>query len=289
MKKPNICQKTGLDAQKSKGWLGANKYLIFRRVSQFGILFLFLLGPWFDVWLVKGNLTSSLTLDTLPLTDPYVLLQSFFAGHSIAQDALIGALIVFVFYLIIGGRVFCSWACPVNVITDSANWLRCKLGIQNKGGGVSSKTRYWLLAMSLALALLTGSIVWELVNPVSILHRGIIFGMSFGWGLIALIFLFDFLVVNKGWCSRLCPVGAFYGLIGKGSIVRVSAKNREECTDCLECFSVCPESQVIKPALKGQGGRIILDGNCTNCGRCIDICEPNVFSYTTRFNKNTTK
>ena len=44
MKKPNICQKTGLDAQKSKGWLGANKYLIFRRVSQFGILFLLVQG-----------------------------------------------------------------------------------------------------------------------------------------------------------------------------------------------------------------------------------------------------
>ncbi len=288
-KKINICQKTGLDAQKSKGWLGANKYLIMRRISQLSILFVFLLGPWFGIWIVKGNLTSSLTLDTLPLTDPYVLLQSFFAGHSIIKDALIGALIVIVFYLVVGGRVFCSWVCPVNIVTDTANWLRCKLGVQNKGGGIASKTRYWLLAMSFILAFVTGSVVWELVNPVSILHRGIIFGMSFGWGLIALIFLFDLLVVNKGWCSRLCPVGAFYSLLGKGSLLRVSAKNRDDCTDCLECFSVCPESQIIRPALKGQGSDIILDGNCTNCGRCIDICEPDVFSYTTRFKKNTTK
>jgi ferredoxin-type protein NapH len=33
------------------------------------------------VWIVKGNLAYSLTLDTLPLTDPYVLLQSLLAGN----------------------------------------------------------------------------------------------------------------------------------------------------------------------------------------------------------------
>lgn len=177
-KKPNICKKIGLDAQASKGWFGVNKYLILRRFSQVGILLLFLLGPWFDVWIVKGNLSSSLTLNIVLLTDPYVLLQSLFAGHS----PLIGALIVLLLYAIIGGRMFCSWVCPVNIVTDAASWLRCQLNIQNKSGGVSNKMRYWLLGMSLLLAWLTGTLVWELVNPVSILHRGIIFGMSFGWG-----------------------------------------------------------------------------------------------------------
>ncbi len=287
MKKPNICKQIGQDVINSRGWFSANRFLFLRRFSQLSILFLFLLGPWFDSWVVKGNLTSSLTLDILPLTDPFVLLQSFFAGHSLAKDALIGALIVVLFYFAVGGRVFCSWVCPVNMVTDAASWLRCKLNIKTKSGGVSNKTRYWLLAMSLILAYLTGTIVWELVNPVSILHRGIIFGMSFGWGLIALVFLFDLFVVKNGWCSRLCPVGAFYGLIGEGSLLRINADKRDECTDCLECFAVCPESQIINPALKGEGSSIVLDSNCTNCGRCIDICEPKVFSYSSRFKKNT--
>ncbi len=286
MKKINICQVVGNDAKKSKGWLGANKYLILRRLSQLGILFLFLLGPWFDVWIVKGNLTSSLTLDTLPLSDPFVLLQSFFAGHSLATDALIGALIVLIFYLIVGGRVFCSWVCPMNIVTDAANYFRCKLGIKATSGGVSNKTRYWILAVSMLGAWLTGSIAWELVNPVSILHRGIIFGMSFGWGLIVLIFLFDLFVVKNGWCSRLCPMGAFYSLLGRVSLLKVNAKERDKCTDCLECYAVCPESQVINPALKGNNSSVIFDKNCTNCGRCVDICEPKVFSYSSRFKKN---
>ncbi|SMN16187.1 Polyferredoxin NapH (periplasmic nitrate reductase) [uncultured Candidatus Thioglobus sp.] len=182
MKKINICQVVGDDAKKTKGWIGANKYLVLRRLSQLGILFLFLLGPWFDIWIIKGNLTSSLTLDVLPLSNPFVLLQSFFAGHSMATDALIGVSIVLVFYLIVGGRVFCSWVCPVNVITDTASYFRCKLNIKVTSTGASNKTRYWLLVMSMLIAWITGSIVWELVNPVSILHRGIIFGMSIGWG-----------------------------------------------------------------------------------------------------------
>ena len=82
----------GKDNRADKGWLIANKWLIARRFSQLSILFLFLLGPWLDIWLVKGNLNSSLVLDTVPLTDPYVLLQSLFAGHSTEATNRFGVL-----------------------------------------------------------------------------------------------------------------------------------------------------------------------------------------------------
>ncbi|NIP18923.1 MAG: quinol dehydrogenase ferredoxin subunit NapH, partial [Xanthomonadales bacterium] len=52
-----------------------------RRASQFGVLALFLAGPATGIWIVKGTLASSLTLDVLPLTDPYMLLQGLFAGQ----------------------------------------------------------------------------------------------------------------------------------------------------------------------------------------------------------------
>ena len=114
----------GADNRVAKGWLIANKWLLARRFSQLSILSLFLLGPWFGIWLVTGNLNSSLILGTVPLTDPYVLLQSLFAGHSPETTAITGAIIVLVFYVLVGGRVYCSWVCPVNIITDAAKWLR---------------------------------------------------------------------------------------------------------------------------------------------------------------------
>ncbi len=276
---------TGADAIAAKGWLRAHQWLLLRRVSQFGILVLFLLGPWFGVWIVKGNLTSSLTLNTLPLTDPYVLLQTVFAGHSPLTAALSGALIVLVFYFLVGGRAYCSWMCPMNIVTDAAGWLRARLGL--KGSlHLSRGLRYWLLGTTLLLAMLTGSVAWELINPVSMLHRGLLFGFGFAGVVVLAVFLFDLLVSARGWCGHLCPVGAFYSLVGNYSPLRITADNRAQCNDCMDCFAVCPEPQVIGPALKGAAkniGPVILSPNCTNCGRCIDVCSKNVFHWGTRY------
>ena len=34
-------------------------------------------------------------------------------------------------------------------------------------------------------------------------------------------------------------------------------------------------------------GPVILSPNCTNCGRCIDVCSKKVFTFSTRFNNST--
>ncbi|MCB1790893.1 MAG: quinol dehydrogenase ferredoxin subunit NapH [Gammaproteobacteria bacterium] len=282
-----VPERPGAESIRVHGWWYAHRYLILRRASQLLVLALFLLGPWFGVWLVKGNLASSLTLDVLPLSDPLVLLQVFASGSVPATAALIGGVIVLVFYLLVGGRVYCSWVCPINIVTDAAEWLRRRLGIKG-GAHLSDKTRYWLLGGILLVAAISGSVAWELINPVSMVFRGLVFGMGLAWGVVAAVFLLDLFVGRRAWCGHLCPVGAFYGLLGEGAVLRVSAVDREQCDDCMDCFAVCPEHQVIRPALKGADkglGPVITSGHCTNCGRCIDVCGRDVFVFTTRFNK----
>lgn len=281
---PRTPTPVGADALQAKGWWGAYRWLLLRRASQLGILALFLVGPWFGWWIVKGNLSYSTTLNTLPLTDPLLLLQVLLTRHTPERNAVIGALIVLAFYAVVGGRVFCAWVCPLNIVTDAASSLRRTLDIRG-GAEVPRSARYWLLGLILSLTAATGGIVWELVNPVSMLHRGLIFGMGSGWLLIVGIFLLDLFVMKRGWCSHLCPVGAFYGLLGRKSLVRVHASQRSACNDCLDCYAVCPEQQVIRLPLKGAAkgvGPAILSGDCTNCGRCIDICAKDVFSFHTR-------
>ena len=99
-------KRIGAEAVAEKGWLVAHKWLILRRISQLTILALFLAGPWFGLWLVKGNLAYSYTLGFLPLTDPYVALQSMVTGHLPETLGLIGMAIVLAFYLLVGGRVY---------------------------------------------------------------------------------------------------------------------------------------------------------------------------------------
>ena len=278
-------KRIGAEAVEEKGWWRAHQWLILRRLSQFSILGLFLLGPLAGLWVVKGNLNYSYTLDFLPLTDPYVALQSLFAGHFPETLGLIGVAIVALFYFLVGGRVYCSWVCPVNVVTDTAGWLRDRLGIKGSVH-LSRQTRYWILGMTFLGSAVSGVVLWELINPVSMLHRGLIFGLGAAWTVVLSVFLFDLFVMSRGWCGRLCPVGAFYNLLGRRSLLRVSAPARAACNDCMDCFEVCPEPQVIRPALKGEAkgvGPLILSADCTNCGRCIDVCSKEVFTYSLRF------
>jgi ferredoxin-type protein NapH len=273
----------GAEAIVKKGWLLANRFLILRRLSQSLILALFLTGPLMGIWILKGNLSSSLLFDVIPFSDPFVLMQSMTAGHLPLFQAFLGAGIVILFYIIVGGRVFCSWVCPVNLITDASAWCRRKLKLR-KEKVMSTQWRYWILLMVMLLPLFTGVMTWELVNPVSAFHRGLFFGMGMGWVLFFLIFLFDLFAVENGWCGHLCPVGAFYGLINKVGLVKVDAINREQCTDCLDCFNVCPEPTILKGPVNGQKkniGTLVNDMNCTNCGRCIDVCAEDVFVITT--------
>jgi len=144
------------------------------------------------------------------------------------------------------------------------------------------------LGFVLVIAAATGSLAWEWVNPVSMFHRGLIFGFGLAWGIVGGIFFYDLLIAPRGWCGHLCPQGAFYGLLGRTAVIRVSAARRSACNDCMDCFAVCPEPQVIRPALKGAGQDhpLILDGDCTSCGRCVDVCGKDVFRITTRFNRS---
>jgi ferredoxin-type protein NapH len=181
----------------------------------------------------------------------------------------------------------------VNIVTDAAQWLRDQFKITG-ASSLSRKTRYWILAATLMLPVVTGSITWELVNPVSMLHRGLIFGMGLAWFIILAVFLLDLLVSRRAWCGHLCPVGAFYSLLGSHSLIRIRADAREQCDDCMDCFMVCPEQQVIRPALKGYIkkndteviGPVITSVNCTNCGRCIDVCAKDVFHFGLRTNNH---
>ena len=64
---------------------------------------------------------------------------------------------------------------------------------------------------------------------------------------------------------------------------------RDACNDCADCYAVCPEPLVIKPALKAVDGAgpVIQSAQCTNCARCIDVCSKDVFAFGTRWQRQT--
>ncbi len=138
--------------------------------------------------------------------------------------ALTGAVIIAVLYALAGKRLFCSWVCPLNPVTDLANWMRRKFDL-NQSATIPRHIRYVLLVVVLIGSALTGTLLWEWINPVSLLGRSLIMGFSSGALLIIALFLFDLLVVEHGWCGHICPMGALYGVLGSKGVVTVTAKN----------------------------------------------------------------
>ena len=258
--------------------------LLIRRAVQLGILLLFM-GTVRWGWemagnpVLTGNLSSSELFGLIPLADPFATLQILLTGHLPLQEVLLGAAIILVVYTLLGGRVWCSWACPINMVTDLSAWLRRRLGLSDLFR-INRNIRYTVLALALILSVLTGVAAFEWISPISMLHRELIYGIGLGWTAVLGVFLFDLFILRNGWCGHLCPLGAFYALVGKLALIRIRF-DTPTCTHCGECARICPEPQVLNLKEATATG-MIASGECTNCGRCITVCPEDTLSFDLR-------
>jgi len=260
-----------------------NKYLILRRISQLTILFLYFAANAYGWKILVGNLSFSKLFNAIPLSDPYAVLQMLFAGAAISADLILGVFVVLFMYGIIGGRAYCSWVCPVNMVTDLAAWVRRKTHHEKDNLISTTKTRkfrYAFLVVLLIVSIFIGAAAFEFISPIGIFTRGVAFALGFGWVWLITIFIFDAFVLKNGWCGHICPVGAMYSLVGSKSLIRVFHE-KDNCTNCGECLIVCPETHVLTDVINKKTD-FIHGIECTNCGRCIDVCNDNALKFSIR-------
>lgn len=257
------------------------KFTILRRIIQLSILFLFVGGNYFGWEILRGNYSSAIIVDSLNLSDPYAVLQILVTGFIASSSVLVGALIILLIYMLIGGRMFCSWICPMNIITDLAFRLRRIFNIETEAKvSLSRNFRYYVLALSLIVSAIFGMAAFEIISPISMLHRAIVFGSGAGWAIVAVVFLVDLFVLKAGWCGHICPLGGFYSLVGKQALIKVK-HNKDNCSNCNKCFDVCIEEPVL--SIIGKESDFIRGGACTGCGRCIEACPDDALKYALKF------
>lgn len=78
------------------------------------------------------------------------------------------------------------------------------------------------------------------------------------------MFFIIILMISRGWCKYLCPIGAMMAPTNKISVTDIDI-NREKCVKCMKCNKVCPMNIDVVNYNKSL--------ECVRCGRCVDACK----------------
>ncbi len=261
----------------------------YRWLSVILIHLVFILSYWVDLQVLEGTLSGSRFLG-FHLIDPFMTLQVFAAHHQIPINLAIGTITIVIVYLLIGGRAYCSWVCPYTILGEiSEKWHKTlvhKKIIKERSFDYKVKYIFWILF--LVLAFFTGFLIFETFNIVGILSRALIYGYSVALIFVLAVFLMDIFFSQRAWCRYVCPVGTTYSFIGWPSATKVVWDDR--CDHCRVCSDVCLVPHVLDITKKNANIEnkqmvSIISGDCTLCGRCIEVCHTDALNYETKLKK----
>ena len=186
---------------------------------------------------------------------------------------------------VVFAKSFCSWLCPVGFLSEMLSTLRKKIGIRKL------VVHTWLdIPLRAIKYIILCLLLFAIVSMSTIALEAFLNG---GYNIVCDIRMYDFFAnisfvsvivisilillsffIESFWCRYLCPYGAFLGVMGLFSPVKVK-RNVQSCIDCGKCTKVCPSN--IAVAKKN----IILSDECTSCAQCVDVCPvENTLTFT---------
>ncbi|MFG0251886.1 MAG: 4Fe-4S binding protein [Phycisphaerales bacterium JB038] len=255
------------------------KWTVLRRLTAAAFFCLLILGsltwfPWF-----RGTTSATSAFDTVPFVDPLAALEAALASRQLHWTALIGAAILLAAASLLG-PIFCGWVCPLGLLLDLNQSVRRRLprllGRQRPVGDERPlpDLRYAALAFFACLSLAGSLPVFQLVSPINLLVRAVVFSPDLGLLAVAGIVLLEYRWPRL-WCRSFCPLGAVYGLIGARGLFRVRIGQTREVT-CGLCSRQCPMGIRVTEDYVAAGRSSIIHPRCNRCGECTDHCPGDV-------------
>ena len=192
---------------------------------------------------------------------------------------------------LIAGRFICGWLCLFGLIQELLYKIPTpKLTVPDK---LDSKLRYLkyvnLFVLVFALPFFyrseygTGDPFFcKYVCPVGTLEGGIPLvlldssmrsaaGWLFRWKFLILVLcILASIFIYRPFCKYMCPLGAFYGLFQKVSLVRMRVDDHS-CVDCGACARTCKMN--VNPL------RTPNSAECIRCGACVQACPKNALAF----------
>ena len=241
-----------------------------------------------DIQFLEGTLTGSRLLG-FHLIDPFAALEILAAEHHVHTNIIIGVSTIVGFYFLVGGKAFCGWVCPYGLLSEIGEYFHQKLVSKHiiKEHKFNPRVRYIFWAIFLAAAAIDGYMVFEVINPVGILSRFIVYGWSLAIVWVLVILAFEIFYSRRGWCKYVCPIGTTYSFIGWVSPMKVQW-DMDKCDHCAACFIACPEEHVLERFKskydeerkeKGITKEFVKDGDCIMCARCFDVCHEDAYNF----------
>jgi len=242
---------------------------------------LFGLSFWIDIQLLEGSMTASRFLG-FHLADVYSSLVVMLAQKHVAVNLVIGAVTVGLLWGLLGGRAYCSWACPYHLVAEWGEMLHntlAKRGIVRDHAFHRGMRSVLWIAFAL-MAFVTGQTLFLTLNPIGILSRALVYGPSLALGWVLLLLLFEVVYSRRAWCRYVCPIGLTLGVVGAKAPLRVTY-HLEACAHEGECRKVCEVPHVLDLTIKGRATDVEVDvgPDCTRCGLCVDICPTESLRY----------
>ena len=262
-------------------------YRMKRWILVIAIHLLFFLSFAIDIQTLEGTLNGSRFLG-FHLIDVFTTMEMFLAVHHLHINIIIGVSTITLFYILVGGRSYCSWVCPYGILSEIGekwhNTLVAKKIIKSREFDHRVRYVFWIIFLTLSFT--SGYLVFETFNVVGILSRAIAYGWSLALVWVVIVFAFEVFFSRRAWCRYICPIGTTYGMIGKVSALRIEWN--DNCDHCMVCHDVCFENQVLEITKakydkqreeKSITKEYITGADCTLCGRCIDVCHEDALSF----------
>lgn len=115
--------------------------------------------------------------------------------------------------------------------------------------------------------------VLEGAIPLAATNPGIraALGPLFSWKLAVLVAVVVLSVVFfRPFCKWVCPLGAFYGLMNKVSLLEVSL-DHDRCVSCGRCAAACQMDVDVTASPNSA--------ECIRCGKCIGACPVDALDF----------